>query len=41
LPVGLQVVAPLGDEARLVAALRIIEGALGARLTTPIEIARR
>jgi aspartyl-tRNA(Asn)/glutamyl-tRNA(Gln) amidotransferase subunit A len=41
LPVGLQVVAPLGDEARLVAALRVIEAALGARLPTPVEIARR
>jgi Asp-tRNA(Asn)/Glu-tRNA(Gln) amidotransferase A subunit family amidase len=41
LPVGLQVVAPLGGEARLIAALRVIEAALGARMTTPVEIAKR
>lgn len=41
LPVGLQVVAPLGGEASLVAALRVIEAALGARMKTPIEIAGR
>ena len=36
LPVGLQVVAPLCDEAMLLAALRAAEAALG-RLETPIE----
>jgi aspartyl-tRNA(Asn)/glutamyl-tRNA(Gln) amidotransferase subunit A len=41
LPVGLQAVAPLGGEASLVAALRVIEAALGARMKTPIEIAGR
>jgi aspartyl-tRNA(Asn)/glutamyl-tRNA(Gln) amidotransferase subunit A len=41
LPVGLQVVAPSGSEAQLIAALRVIEVALGARTTTPIEIAKR
>jgi Asp-tRNA(Asn)/Glu-tRNA(Gln) amidotransferase A subunit family amidase len=37
LPVGLQVVAPLGDEARLIAAMRVIEAAL-PKVPTPIEI---
>jgi Asp-tRNA(Asn)/Glu-tRNA(Gln) amidotransferase A subunit family amidase len=41
LPVGLQVVVPAGSEARLFAALRVIEAALGGRPTTPIEIAKR
>jgi len=41
LPVGLQVVAPVGSEAQLIAALRVIEVALCARTTTPIEIAKR
>jgi aspartyl-tRNA(Asn)/glutamyl-tRNA(Gln) amidotransferase subunit A len=41
LPVGLQVVTPLGAEARLIAALRVIEAALGARMKSPIEIAKR
>jgi aspartyl-tRNA(Asn)/glutamyl-tRNA(Gln) amidotransferase subunit A len=41
LPVGLQVVAPLGTEAQLIAALRVIEVALGARAPTPIEISKR
>jgi aspartyl-tRNA(Asn)/glutamyl-tRNA(Gln) amidotransferase subunit A len=41
LPVGLQVVAPLGGEASLISALRVIESALGARMTAPVEIARR
>jgi aspartyl-tRNA(Asn)/glutamyl-tRNA(Gln) amidotransferase subunit A len=40
LPVGLQVVVPAGSEAQLIAALRVIEVALGGR-TTPIEIANR
>jgi Asp-tRNA(Asn)/Glu-tRNA(Gln) amidotransferase A subunit family amidase len=40
LPVGLQVVAPLGGEANLIAALRIIENALGAGLATPLEVAK-
>jgi Asp-tRNA(Asn)/Glu-tRNA(Gln) amidotransferase A subunit family amidase len=38
LPVGLQVVAPLGEDARLIAAMHVIETALGARLATPVEI---
>jgi aspartyl-tRNA(Asn)/glutamyl-tRNA(Gln) amidotransferase subunit A len=37
LPVGLQVVAPLGQDARLIAALRVIEAALDVPLT-PVEI---
>jgi aspartyl-tRNA(Asn)/glutamyl-tRNA(Gln) amidotransferase subunit A len=41
LPVGLQVVAPSGSEAQLIAALRVIEVALGAQTATPIEIAKR
>jgi aspartyl-tRNA(Asn)/glutamyl-tRNA(Gln) amidotransferase subunit A len=41
LPVGLQVVAPLGGEATLISALRVIEATLGARVTTPVEIAGR
>ena len=41
LPVGLQVVAPLGGEARLISALRVTEAALGARMTIPVEIAGR
>jgi aspartyl-tRNA(Asn)/glutamyl-tRNA(Gln) amidotransferase subunit A len=41
LPVGLQVVAPLGGEATLISALRVIEATLGARVTTPVEIASR
>jgi aspartyl-tRNA(Asn)/glutamyl-tRNA(Gln) amidotransferase subunit A len=40
LPAGLQVVAPLGAEATLVSALRVIEAALGARMT-PVEIAKQ
>ncbi len=38
LPVGIQVTAALGEDARLLAALRVIEAALGARLTSPVEI---
>jgi aspartyl-tRNA(Asn)/glutamyl-tRNA(Gln) amidotransferase subunit A len=41
LPVGLQVVAPLGGEATLISALRVIEEVLGARITVPVEIAGR
>jgi aspartyl-tRNA(Asn)/glutamyl-tRNA(Gln) amidotransferase subunit A len=41
LPVGLQIVAPLGDEATLIAALRIVEGTLSTGLATPLEIAKR
>jgi Asp-tRNA(Asn)/Glu-tRNA(Gln) amidotransferase A subunit family amidase len=41
LPVGLQIVAPLGDEATLIAALRVVEGTLSAGLITPLEIAKR
>jgi hypothetical protein len=41
LPVGLQAVTPLGTEAQLIATLRVIEVALGAGATTPIEIAKR
>jgi Asp-tRNA(Asn)/Glu-tRNA(Gln) amidotransferase A subunit family amidase len=37
LPVGLQVVAPLGDEARLIAAARVIEATL-PKMPTPVEI---
>ena len=37
LPVGLQVVAPLGDEARLIAAVRVIEATL-PKMPTPVEI---
>ena len=33
LPVGLQVVAPLGGEATLISALRVLEATLGARMT--------
>jgi aspartyl-tRNA(Asn)/glutamyl-tRNA(Gln) amidotransferase subunit A len=40
LPVGLQLVAPLGEDARLVSALRVIEGVLDAQLTTPVELHR-
>jgi aspartyl-tRNA(Asn)/glutamyl-tRNA(Gln) amidotransferase subunit A len=40
LPVGLQVVAPLGGEATLLSALRVIEGTLGVGLTSPLEIAK-
>jgi aspartyl-tRNA(Asn)/glutamyl-tRNA(Gln) amidotransferase subunit A len=40
LPVGLQLVAPLGEDARLVTALRVIERMIGARLTTPVEFQR-
>ena len=38
LPVGLQVVAPLGDDALLIAALRVIETALDARMKTPVAV---
>lgn len=38
LPVGLQVVAPLGEDARLIAALRVIEAALDARPKAPVEL---
>jgi aspartyl-tRNA(Asn)/glutamyl-tRNA(Gln) amidotransferase subunit A len=38
LPVGLQIVAPLGGEATLIAALRIVERTLGAELAVPLEI---
>ena len=41
LPVGLQVVTRIGGDATLVSILRVIERALGSRLTTPIEIAKR
>jgi aspartyl-tRNA(Asn)/glutamyl-tRNA(Gln) amidotransferase subunit A len=41
LPVGLQVVAPLGGEATLISALRVLEATLGARMTIPVEIAGR
>jgi aspartyl-tRNA(Asn)/glutamyl-tRNA(Gln) amidotransferase subunit A len=41
LPVALQVVVPSGSEAQLIAALRIIEVALGGPTATPIEIAKR
>ena len=41
LPVGLQVVAPLAGEATLVAALRVIEGTLGAGVRVPLEVAGR
>jgi aspartyl-tRNA(Asn)/glutamyl-tRNA(Gln) amidotransferase subunit A len=41
LPVGLQVAAPSGGEGQLIAALRVVEVALGARMTTPVEIAGR
>ena len=37
LPIGLQLVAPLGGEARLVAAMRAAEAVLGAPCPTPIE----
>jgi aspartyl-tRNA(Asn)/glutamyl-tRNA(Gln) amidotransferase subunit A len=38
LPVGLQVVAPLGDDALLIAALRVIETTLDARMNTPVAV---
>jgi aspartyl-tRNA(Asn)/glutamyl-tRNA(Gln) amidotransferase subunit A len=38
LPVGLQVITPLGEDARLSGALRVMEAALGARMTNPVEI---
>jgi aspartyl-tRNA(Asn)/glutamyl-tRNA(Gln) amidotransferase subunit A len=38
LPVGLQVVAPLGEEARLIAALRVVEATLGTRLKVPVDL---
>jgi Asp-tRNA(Asn)/Glu-tRNA(Gln) amidotransferase A subunit family amidase len=37
LPIGLQVVAPLCGEARLVAAMRSAEAVLGPLCPTPIE----
>jgi aspartyl-tRNA(Asn)/glutamyl-tRNA(Gln) amidotransferase subunit A len=37
LPIGLQLVAPLGGEARLVAAMRAAEAVLGTPCPTPIE----
>jgi aspartyl-tRNA(Asn)/glutamyl-tRNA(Gln) amidotransferase subunit A len=37
LPIGLQLVAPLGGEARLVAAMRAAEAVLGSPCSTPIE----
>ncbi len=40
LPVGIQVVTRLGDEATLVSAMRVIEAALNSRPKTPIEIVR-
>jgi aspartyl-tRNA(Asn)/glutamyl-tRNA(Gln) amidotransferase subunit A len=40
LPVGLQIVAPLGGEATLIAALRIVERTLGAGLAGPLEITK-
>ncbi len=36
LPVGLQVVAPLGGEATLISALRFIEATLAARMMIPV-----
>jgi aspartyl-tRNA(Asn)/glutamyl-tRNA(Gln) amidotransferase subunit A len=38
LPVGIQVTAALGEDARLLAALRVIEAAFGTRLTSPVKI---
>jgi len=40
LPVGIQVVTRLGDEATLVSAIRVIEATLDTRPMTPIEIVR-
>jgi aspartyl-tRNA(Asn)/glutamyl-tRNA(Gln) amidotransferase subunit A len=40
LPVGLHVVAPMGNEAQLIAALRAIEQTLDSRLRTPVELTR-
>ena len=37
LPIGLQFVVPLGDEARLICAMRAAEAVLGAVCPTPIE----
>ena len=37
LPIGLQIVAPLGGEARLVSAMRAAEAVLGPSRSTPIE----
>jgi aspartyl-tRNA(Asn)/glutamyl-tRNA(Gln) amidotransferase subunit A len=41
LPVGLQVVTRIGSDATLISMLRVIETALGSRMTTPIEIGKR
>lgn len=40
LPVGLQVVAPLGEDALLIAALRVIEAALDVRAQAPVRLDR-